>query len=507
MMPPLEWWLFGLAITTLAFALRVGVHVGRPPGGVDTWYYLAYADAVRRRPSVDVRLPQYLLQDDTQSYPPLFPSLLALLPRRWLSRFFWIVSPAIDCLHLLLLYFVTFRLTASLAVAAVAAAAYACTPHLISETRSLSARPFGALLHSVSMICLFKYALGGGDPAWLVAATLSGAALFLSSAAMAAAYGVVCATLSVAFFDPRYLAVASAALVSAFALSGGHYAGVVRNYLHAVGYWRRNRRVYGAHPVRHSPVYGGARVEAAPARAGFLGGSTAHQLLRLVGENPFLLALPLAPRGFAPWGPRLWIWAVTLAVLSVVATLLPPLRALGPGRSYMKAGIFPTAYTLAFGIGSVRGLSNPVGIVTLVCLSFSLGAIWFFYAYVRGRETEQTVTTPPALAQATAALAALPAGGVFVLPYMYADHVCYNAGKPVLWGGHCGDLSRFEAIAPVIRRPLPELFRERGVEYLLLDSLYVTLAEIDLQGRVESLGAWSSFGLYRVLPAVDTKLP
>lgn len=497
MIPPFEWWVLGLAITALAFALRVGVHVGRPPGGVDTWYYLAYADAVRRRPGIDVRLPQYLLQDETQSYPPLFPSLLALLPRRWLRRFFWIVSPAIDCLHLQLLYFVTFRLTASLAVAALAASAYACTPHLISETRSLSARPFGALLHSVAMICLLKYTLAGGTWYWLAAAVLSGTALFLSSAAMAAAYGVVCTTLSLVFVDPRYLAVASAALVSAFVLSGGRYTNVIRNYLHAVGYWRRNRRVYGAHPVRHSPLYGRRDdKQGVPERAGFLGGGAAQQLLRLVGENPFLLALPLAPRGYAPWGPRLWTWAVTLAVLSVIATLLPPLRALGPGRSYMKAGIFPTAYTLAFGIGSVGGLTNPVGIVTLVCLSFSLGAIWFFYAYVRGRETEQTATTPPALAQVAAALAALPAGGVFVLPYMYADYVCYNSGKPTLWGGHCGDLSRFEAIAPVIRRPLPELFREHGVRYVVLDTLYAQPEELRLDAYCAPRGRYSSFELY-----------
>lgn len=501
-MPPLAWWLLGLPIVALAFALRIGVHSGRQPGGVDTWYFLAYADAIRRRPGLDVRLPQYLLQDERQSYPPLFPSLLALMPRGWLGRSFWVVSPVVDCLHLLLLYFVTFRLTASLAVAALAALAYACTPHLVSETRSLSARPFGALLHSVAMICLLKYALGGGGFGWLAAATFSGAALFLASAAMAAAYGVVCATLTLVFVDARYLAVASAALASAFVLSGGRYASVVRNYLHAVGYWRRNRHVYGAHPVRHSPVYGsGARAPAVPERAGFLGGSAAQQLLRLVGENPFLLALPLAPRGFAPWGPRLWVWAVTLGVLSVVATLLPPLRAFGPGRSYMKAGIFPTAYTLAFGIGSVRGLTNPVGIVTLLCLSFSLGAIWFFYAYVRGQETEQTASTPLALAEATAALAALPPGGVFVLPYMYADYVCYNSGKPVLWGGHCGDLSRFEAIAPVIRRPLPELFRAYGIHYVLLDTLFVVPHGLKLgEAGSELCGAYSSFEIYRLAP-------
>lgn len=495
-LPPPLWWLIGALIAAAAFALRTGVHVGRAPGGVDTWYYLAYADAVRRRPSLEVRLPQYLLQDERQSYPPLFPSLLALVPARWLRRLFWVISPAIDCAHLLLLYFVTYRLTASLAVAALAAAAYACTPHLVSETRSLSARPFGALLHSLAMLCLLKYALGGGGAPWLLAAALAAAALFLSSAAMAAAYGLVAAVLSLAFADPRYLAVAGGGLALAFLLSGGHYARVVANYLHAVSYWRRNRGRYGAHPVRDSPVYGtpGACV---PLRPGFLGGSAAEQVLRLIGENPFLLALPFAARGHAPWSARLWVWSVALAVLSVVATVLPPLRAFGPGRSYMKAGVFPTAYTLAFSTSFVRGVPNTMALVTFVCLSFSLGAIWFFYAYVRGRASEQTATTPPELAQAAQALAAMPPGGAFVLPYMYADYLGYHSGKPILWGGHCGDLTRFEAITPVIARPLPELFAEHGVRYVLVDRSFVEPDRLPFlaQGRRSTFGALDLFDL------------
>jgi hypothetical protein len=151
----------------------------------------------------------------------------------------------------------------------------------------------------------------------------------------------------------------------------------------------------------------------------------------------------------------------------------------------MKAGVFPTAYTLAFGIGTLEGLTSPIGVATLVGLGFSLGAIWFYYAYVRGRETEQTVSTPPALTEAVAALAQLPEGGVFVTPYMYADHVAYNSGKPVLWGGHCGDLANFESVAPVITRPLGDLFRDHGVRYVLLDSLYVSPPAL----RLEELGA------------------
>jgi hypothetical protein len=347
---------------------------------------------------------------------------------------------------------------------------------------------------------MLKAVLAPNGAPWTVAAVLAGAALFLSSAAMAAAYGVVATTLSIGLGDLRYLGIASTALVSAIVLSLGHYLRVVANYLHAVAYWRRNRRQYGAHPVRDSPVYGSGARRAIPIRAGFLGGNVAQQLLRLIGENPFLLALPFAPRGFAPWGPRLWLWAACLGALSLVATVLPPLRAFGPGRSYMKAGVFPTAYTLAFGIGTLQGIvGNRVGIVTLACLGFSLGAIWFFYAYVRGRETEQTATTPPALADAVKALRALPPGGVFVLPYMYADYVCYHTGRPVLWGGHCGDLARFAWIAPVITRPLDELMRELGARYVLLDTAYVRPEELRLRETGRPPLALGPFRLFDVV--------
>jgi hypothetical protein len=499
-MPPVSWWWAGALIVAVAFALRIAVHVGRVPGGVDTWYYLAYADAVRRRPSFDVRLPQYLLQDERQSYPPLFPMLLALLPGGWLRRFYWVVSPAIDCAHLLLLYFVTFRITYSVPVAALAAATYAFTPQLVSETRSLSARPFGALLNSVAMVLTLKYVVSGGAWLWLMAAVASSAALYLSSAAMAAAFAFACLALSLVFVDGRYFAIAAAGLLLAVLVSGGHMLRVIRNYWYAVDYWRRNRRLFGAHPIRDSPIYGDllARDRNVPQRPGFLGRSTLGQLVRLVGENPFLLALPLAPYGIVPWGPRLYVWALALAALSLIATVLPPLRAFGPGRSYIKAAIFPTAYTLAFGIGTPQGFSRPVGVVTLLALVASVMAIGFFYGYVRLRTTEQTASTPDALADAVHALRKRPSGGVFVLPFMYADYVCYQGEKPVLWGAHSGDLIRFEALAPVISRRLTELFQEHRVRYVLADTTYVPQEVLYSMAPLVRLGQFGSFELCEI---------
>jgi hypothetical protein len=487
-----------LPLAAVAFALRIGVHAGREPGGVDTWYYLAYADAFRRRPSLDVRLPQYLLHDPVESYPPVFPSLLGLLPRRWLRRYYWLVSPVTDCLHLLLLAYVAYRLTASLGVAMLAASAYAVTPHLVSETRSLTARPFGALMASLALLLMLKAIVTGDWVGWYAVAALAGAVLFLSSAALAAAYGAVSTALSLAFLDPRYLSVACAGLALAFVLSAGRMARVIRNYLNAVRHWRAHRQTFGAHPVERSPVYGKPVAHSAAARPGFLGATRLQEMLRLLGENPFLLALLLAPSGLAPWTLRLYVWAVALAVLSVIATVWPPLRAFGTGRSYMKAAIFPTAYTIASGVGTAEGLRRPLGLVTLGCLALSALAIAFFYVYVRSRPTEQTVSVPAGLRDAARHLATLPEGGVFVLPYMCADYTAYHSGQAVLWGGHSGSLDRFADISPVIARPLPELFARYGVRYVLLDEAFVRAEQLSSGLPLELERAWGGFSLYRV---------
>lgn len=495
-----------LALTAIAFLLRIGVHVGRLPSGVDTWYYLAYADAARVRPRIQVQLPQYLLQDVRQSYAPLFPLFLALVPKRLLRQWFWIVSPVVDCVHLGLLYWLCYRITGSTFAAGIAGAIYAFTPQLISETRSLNGRAFGALLHSLAMLLLLRYVLLDAAWPWLPLAVLAGAAVYLASATASVAYGLVSFVLTMIFADGRYLAVALVSILVAVAVSGGHFLQVVRNYVQAGEYWRRNRGRYGAHPVYDSPVYGDALSCRAspPGVQGPLGRNVFQQLARLLGENPFILALPLAPYGPSAWSQRLAWWAIAVSSLAVLATLVPPLRVLGPGRSYMKAAAFPTAYTLAIGIDGVYGLSKPVGLAASAGLVLSIGAIGFFYRYTARRVTEHTSSSPVGLVAASHALKSLPDGGVLCLPYMYADYVCYNAGKPVLWGGHCGDLRAFEQIAPVIRVPLPKLFRKYGVKYVLLDTLYTCPEDIGLLGRLRPIGTWDTFELHEFVPSGAT---
>ena len=479
-------------LVLLAFALRIAVHLGRTPGGVDTWYYMAYADAFGRRPGLRVSIPQYLLQDDRQSYPPLFPSLLGFIPRRLRRRGHWLIAPLLDAFHMAALMAFVLASTGSLRAALVSGGVFTLTPLLIAEARSLSGRAFASLVFSLAMMA--QIAAVGSDGAWIAAALVSGAAVVLASGSMSAAYGFVSLVMTLVTGSPAFLAFFVGALALAFLATGGHYGRVIVNYSHAVAYWWRNRAHYGGHPIRNSPIYG--KANGAAAKPGFLGRNRLQQLARLLGENPFLLALPFVTSGGSPWSHLVYWWATSLALLVVLATLIPLLGAFGPSRGYMRAAIVPTAYLLGLETTHPGWLGRPIAWATLLAALASAAAIGFFYWYARRRRSEQTTATPEDLQEATGRLEGLPSGAFFCLPTVYTDYACYHSGHPALWGGHCGNLRKLEAIAPVVTRPLDELFREYDVRYVMLETAYVGHEELGLGSRLRPLSTHGAISLY-----------
>lgn len=486
------------AIGALAFFARTAVLLGREPGGVDSWYYLCYARAFRSAPGFRVRLPQYLLQDEPQSYAPVFPTLLGLVPEKILARVFWAISPGIDCLTLILLFLLALKLTAAPTVAVIAALAYAVSPTLISETRALSPRSFGVFLHSVSLVLLLRASIGAPHWTWTTGALLAGAFVYLSSATATASYLFVAGALSLVLGEPRHLLIATGALPMAWALSAGHLGRVFVNYIHAIRYWIRHRTLFGSHPILDSPLYGGPRPRSGsgPRELGFLGHGLGPQMLRLLGENPFLLVLPLAGSSRGPWPEALFVWAASLSAFAVISTVVWPLRAFGPGRNYMKSAIFPTAYVLAAAIGTPQGLLRPPGLATLAALGASLVSVIFFLVYMRGKKNELTAHVPPGLRALATRLASLPQGGVVCLPGGYSDYITYKTGRPVLWGGHSGSLEKFELVSPVWRERVEDAARRLGVRYLIVERSWVDPAALALDSRCAPIANEGGFDLY-----------
>jgi hypothetical protein len=497
--------LVGMSLIGLALYLRLRVFIGNQPGGVDTWYYLASAEAIRRQKWLPISLPQYLLHDRHESYPAVFPIFLALLPRAWLRSYFWLVSPVVDSLQLLLLYLLAFRLTDSVLAAGTAGLIYAVTPQLISETRNLNGRAFASLLQTLAMITLLRSiipedALGPGlfdpvAPALFWVAVLLIAVLYNTHTSTTIAFLVSLATLTVVFREPRFIVAGAAGFVGAIVLSGGYYIRVLGNHLHAARFWVRNVHLTRAHQIDDSPVLSqerqerqkrknGTRSAKKPARG--LYRSRLNVLVRLLGENPFIVAMMVTPPPQHIWGLYMYWWALAVLGWAVLTSFGGPLRILGPGYHYMKASVFPSAYALAVIVNVQEGAVSLPGLAVLLSLIASFAALAYFYRVMTTRRTEHTAHTPPDLAEAAAYLAGQPPGNVLVLPTMYADYVTFASGKPVLWGGHSGDLRKFEEFYPVVRRPLRYFFEQYAIEYILLDLQYVTPDRLGLSDAIQS---------------------
>jgi uncharacterized membrane protein YvlD (DUF360 family) len=504
----MAFFLVGIALVGLAVYLRVRVFIGKQPGGVDTWYYLASADALRKRKRLPISLPQYLLHDASESYPAGFPVFLSLLPPEWLRHYFWLLSPLIDAVHLLVLYFLSFRLTDSVWAAGTAGLIYAVTPQLISETRNLNGRAFASLLQTLAMLALMRSVIpsvgptravmGEGSIAPTLLALLLIALLYNTHTSTTIAFVVSAVTLSIVTGELQFIVLALLGLPLAIVISGGYYLRVINNHLHALRFWMRNVNYTRAHQVEDSPVLSAS--SAASSGGLYRSGWRAWGALgaRVLGENPFILAMLVTPIPANVWAFHMYWWAVAILAWSILTTFGGPLRILGPGFHYMKASVFPTAYTLAVAVNIREGGLQPVDFALFLSFLGSFVALAYFYRVMDKRQTEQTASTPPDLAEAAVYLARQPGERVLVLPTMYADFVAYNAGKSVVWGGHSGDLSRLEEFFPVLRRPLSYFFEHYAVDYLLLDLVYTTPERLDVGALAQPLEHFGSIAVYQV---------
>jgi hypothetical protein len=516
--------LVGMGLVALALYLRLRVFVGRKPGGVDTWYYLASAEALRREKRLPISLPQYLLHESRESYPAVFPMFLALLPPTWLRQYFWLVSPLIDCLHLLLLYLLSFRLTDSVLAAGTAGLIYAVTPQLISETRNLNARAFASLLQTLAMLTLLRSVIPSAGPTasltafgdwtlFLAAVVLIGL-LYNTHTSTTIALLVSVAVLSLVFGDWRYVAAGALGFPMAIALSGGYYVRVIVNHLHAARFWMRNVQLTRAHQLEDSPVLSSTSEDRPKpgttsklrSRPRGLYKSRLGVVVRILGENPFIVAMLVTPIPTPIWGTHMYWWAVAILGWSVLTSLGGPLRVLGPGFQYMKASVFPSAYALAVTVNIQEGAISLVGLVLLMSIIASFAALAYFYRFINTRTTEHTAQTPPDLAAAAEYLRGLPGHNVLVFPTMYADYVAYASDKAVVWGGHSGNLDRFEEFYPVLRRPVEHFIDRYQVSYVLLDLSYSTPERLGL-GEMPSLERFGAIALYQVAASAELSRP
>jgi len=466
-----------LLLLACHFVLRIAPLWRHRHQGCDAYYYLLTAEVFRRERRLPIVLPPYyLLEPQDQAYPPMTSVLLGLLPERWLARYYWTISPAIDALSMLI---VAGWIGAEFGVAWAIAAGlcHSMNASLTLEFSSLNSRPLSLVLTNGFLLATFLWTQGwvAGFPA----AVLLGAALLYTHKLSVQLLWFLAPFLALAMQDPKWLATLPAAYLLAFAVAPRLFPKVLAAHWDIIRFWHRNFPRLSAHLVKDSPIYGGSG-EPAGYYAKRTLGSVVRQARKLLDYDCFVLAVPLllplwhelhAVERFAFW------WVVGTFAWGAATFLLRPLRCVGEGNKYFKYALAPSYFSLV--VALIAGAGIAAYAVAAFC---ALYTIYSYAATARGMRgpPDNVGRLTPEIAEMVERIKNMADARIVCLPPHLSDLMAYHTRRPVLWGGHNYELDRLEPFFPVILRPLPELAARHGITHLLLNDSYASLAELRL---------------------------
>ena len=274
-------------IIIISAALRWLPHLVAPHGvGVDHWYWKAYIEEYRENKHLPPSLPKYLLEIH-QWYPPLFPLLMARLPKSVFDNNSHLLAIGIDLMRLALLMINAYLLGGGLNSLIGAGVVYALTPILISYNVQLNPRGLGALFLDIIVLLLIWLIWHEGMLWCWIWVVLASGLLLLTHKMTTQLFWFVSITLGLWFQDWRLLMMVPLSIVSALILSKGFYLNVLKAHWDIVSFWNRNWRWLTAHPIRESPLYNDLANENTTKyfKPGWRG--LIHRLQYLIGLNPW----------------------------------------------------------------------------------------------------------------------------------------------------------------------------------------------------------------------------
>jgi len=489
--------LFIVLVVVLALALRLLPMRLAPHGsGVDQWFWRAYVEKLRQHGEFPPRLDQFRL-DEAQWYPPLFPWLLAKLPRVVFERYAGTLAVVLDLVRLLLLMVSVYFLGNDWQAAVVGGLVYALTPVLITYNMQLNPRGLGALLLDALMLCMTAAILREDFPWWLAA--LFGGLVLLTHKMTTQLLVFAALVIGAVLLDARFLLILFLSALVALILSAGFYRFVLLAHLDIVRFWFVNWRWIGANPVLESPIYGESGFET-PSKFYRSGWRAAlRRLTFVIGFNPWMPAvlsigciLVLEGQVIDKAQYLAFGWLAIILTFSVITTILPPLRCFGQGYLYGYNGSFPAALALGLSWYEIANSWLAIVIFAATVIASALALFVFFRTLLASR----TMKVDKDLDQAIRRLAELPEGIVMCLPQHWHDVVAFRSGKRVAFGGHGYGFRLLQPVFPRLVVPVQQFIRQQNVAYLLLWPAYVNQRFImDLPaGDVEVCG---QYHLYR----------
>jgi hypothetical protein len=472
----------GILIVIFAFSVRIGFVWPDRYRGCDAYYHLLCIEQLRKRRRVPVVLPpHYLLENQEQWYPPGLAVFLSLLPEKMVKKYYWAISPAIDCLIVVLLYVLVYLKTGNLWLSALAGFLYAITPGVISETVSLTPRHLGSLFLAITMLGLFE-AINSSNLYWLGASLIFGFMLLMTHKMSSQLLYFTLPVMSLVFWHPAYVLGVLSIIAVTFILSGGFFVKVLRGHYDILSFWSRHWRDLGAHQIYTSPVYGRQNRTDDRLRFHQSGIRDIYRKTRMLGSNAFILLL-VFPLLFYPqlslFDKQMLWWVILTYFLAGASLFIPQLRFLGDGPKYIKMAALPISY---LAVTSLRyGWGVDLYIYLLLGISVALSAMAVSRGYRQEwRQAGRDASLFTKLTETLGFLKGVGRSTVICIPNSLSDMVAYYCRNRVVWGTHNYPFCKAEPFMPVWLKPLEYFVAEYGVTHILIDTSYVLPKDLSL---------------------------
>ena len=464
----------GILLIVLAFFIRVKPLWAHRYWGVDAYYFLLCVEAFRKRKRIPIILPPYYrLENQEQWYPPGFTVFLWLFPERFLKKYYWALSPAVDCLIIAVLYTVTYLATDNMWLAGLGGLLYAINLAAITECLALTSRQLGSLLLAFVFLSLFGF-VNYQNYFLLGLFLLSGFILLMTHKMSTQLLWFVLPVMTLIFWDATYILGAVAIVALTFLLSGGFYVKVLRAHGDILSFWNRNWRNLGAHQVNSSPVYGDEERDD-PERYFAKGLKGLYHSFRRLGANVSVVML-IFPVIFYPqlslFDRQMFWWVILVYALAALTLLVPQLRFLGEGPRYLKMAVLPVSYLTVVSLSYDWHISSYYYPLLGICI---VASIWLYIKISRSFTRSRKSSLDSSFKQIIDFLLNEKETGVIAcIPCDMADSIAYHCRRSVLWGTHNYSLRQAEPFFPVLRKPLEFFISKYGLSRLIIDSNYVS---------------------------------
>lgn len=471
--------LFQIGIIAIAVFLRCAIGF-KYKIGQDTWVYLLIADIIRKKRGLPDQIDNFIYIGSF-GYPPLFTSLLSVIPEKVLERFVWIISPVIEAVHIVLIYFICIFITQSPEVGVLAMFLYAIHPEMVIETSNLNTRPLGSLIFTASLASLIFFIITGNPLLFFSCIVFGVLLLYTHKLATQALFFIL---FGFALIERNSVYAIAAVLIFGIAyLTPWYRKKVLPEHVAILQFWRKNIKL-----VYERGITGEVNGKNKSSLINFLR-SKEVLFLRFVGSNMWFIFIIILIFVFnsPPSFPEVLFfeWACIIVISSLIIGYIQSVKFLGEGLRYMEYSLVPTIILAAIYFN--KFYDNPYvsllffGIIGILLFEMFIGLYYSVTKYLR-------LSPGKGITKICSYLRSAPGENILCLPIDTSFMIAYFTRKKVLYAFSAHAYEKFSEIffGTPRQKPLWKLIEMYSIDYIFVDSVFFLPEELDL-GPVEKI--------------------